>query len=87
MHIPKWDSGPYLKTPVLSLLHFLFTPQVSHVSLKLPERLFSAPPSGCFCLTLFLLSAPGYKTQRASWAEAKHTHGVPGLSSVEMGQA
>ena len=53
MHIPKWDSGPYLKTPVLSLLHFLFTPQVSHVSLKLPERLFSAPPSGCFCLTLF----------------------------------
>ena len=40
MNIPKWNSGPYLKTPVFSLLHFLHTPQVSHASPKLPESLF-----------------------------------------------
>ena len=38
MNIPKWDSGLYLKTPVFSLLHFLLTAQVSHVSFKLPEK-------------------------------------------------
>ena len=66
-----------------SLFSTFFSPLRCPMSLSYSlKRLFSAQPSGCFCLTLFLLSALGYKNPKA-----KHQHEIPGLSSVESGQA